>query len=63
MTVHNFGVFNLKFYIKITTLIKQPTLIKLKHEDIHAFPTSPQVLFPICWFSLLAFQPNLIKPT
>ena len=38
MTVHNFGVFNLKFYIKITTLIKQPTLIK--HEDIHAFPNS-----------------------
>ena len=38
MTVQNFGVFNLKFYIKIITLIKQPTLIK--HEDIHAFPNS-----------------------
>ena len=35
MTVHNFGVFNLKFYIKITTSIK--------NEDIHAFPNKKQM--------------------
>ena len=45
MTVHNFGVSNLKFYIKITTLIRQPTLIKVNQIRRHScFPKQPNLI-------------------